>query len=402
MLKISAKMNVCTALISLMLICLQAVNAQVSAYDQIRFSNVGFAGTFTPVKKFSNIDSNDCSCEVGEAEWFSGTNAPVSTYLSVHFRGPLKLHQFAFYESSHFVVSDSNSSSEFTRRAYYNASTQTGENVTFLTGAGDSSKCLGKALTYAGSDGISKASSATLLKEDNYISSDDEFIIFSNVSCPKSGVDKGCGYYRKGIPAYYGFGGVTKMFLFEFEMPRETQSNSSSIEFYDLPAIWLLNDHIPRTSQYPTNPNCSCWASGCGEFDIFEAMNGTERDNFYSTFHTFQGIEYLGTGIQSYGYIPRDTHGVMKGGAIFDSDGNVITFLSNSTRFDSSVSHGDINSILSAISAEQTYSSALMSISATAPSTSSKSSGFSLMSSTNGLWYYLFTTFTALAHVFLI
>ncbi|QLL30388.1 hypothetical protein HG536_0A02050 [Torulaspora globosa] len=395
-------MNAAVRLICVFLACLQVARAEVSAYDQIAFSNVGFAGTYTPVKKFSNIDADDCSCEVGDPQWFSGTNAPVSSYLSVHFRGPLKLHQFAYYDSPSFDVSSSASSSDFTRRAYYNASAQVGENVTFLTAAGDSSKCLGKALTYAGSDGTSKASSATLLQDNNYISSDEEFIIFSNVSCPKSGVGKGCGYYRQGIPAYYGFGGVTKMFLFDFEMPRETQSNSSSIEFYDLPAIWLLNDHIPRTAQYPTNPNCSCWASGCGEFDIFEAMNGTERDHFYSTFHTFQGIEYLGTGIQSYGYIPRDTRNAMRGGAIFDSTGNVITFLSNATKFDSSLSYNDIHSILSAIPSNETYSSKLMSISATAPSTTSKSSGFSLTTSANGLWYYLFTAVTALAQVFVI
>lgn len=395
-------MSSAVCLISVILACLQVVRAEVSAYDQIAFSNVGFAGTYTPVKKFSDIDDDDCSCEVEDAQWFSGTNAPLSEYLSVHFRGPLKLNQFAFYDAPSFDVSSADSSSDFTRRAYYNASGQVGENVTFLTGAGDNSKCLGKALTYADSDGISKASSSTLLKSDNSIQSDEEFIIFSNVSCPKSGVNKDCGYYRSGIPAFYGFGGVTKMFLFDFEMPKETQSNSSSISYFDMPAIWLLNDHIPRTAQYPTNSNCSCWASGCGEFDIFEVMNGTERNHFYSTFHSFQGIENLQVGIQSYGYIPRDTDNAMKGGAIFDSSGNVITFLSNSTKFDSTLSYSDIHSILSAISEEDTFSSKLMSISATAPSTSSKSSGFSLTSSKNGLWYYVFTALTALAQVLLI
>lgn len=395
-------MLVPVCLVSIISALLQVANAEVQAYDKIDFSNVGFAGTFTPVKKFSKIDSDDCSCEVADKQWFSGTNAPVSDYLSVHFRGPLKLNQFAFYDSPSFVISDSDSSSDWTRRAYYNSTSQTGENVTFLTGAGDDSKCLGKALTYADSDGTSKASSATLLKDDNEITSDQEFVIFSNVSCPKSGLNKDCGVYRSGIPAYYGFGGVTKMFLFDFEMPRESQANSSSFSYYDMPAIWLLNDHIPRTSQYPTNANCSCWASGCGEFDIFEVMNGTERDHFYSTFHTFQGIEILGTGIQSYGYIPRDTESSMKGGVIFDSAGNVVTFLSNSTTFDSSLTHSDIDTILSKISTDETYSSALMTISATAPSTSAKSSGFSISTKTNGLWYYLFTLFTALTQVFMI
>lgn len=41
----------------------------------------------------------------------------------------------------------------------------------------------------------------------------------------------------------------------------------------DMPAIWLLNAQIPHTSQYGTNPNCSCWTTGCGEFDLFEVLN---------------------------------------------------------------------------------------------------------------------------------
>jgi hypothetical protein len=36
-----------------------------------------------------------------------------------------------------------------------------------------------------------------------------------------------------------------------------------------MPAIWLLNARIPHTQQYG---NCSCWASGCGEIDLFEVL----------------------------------------------------------------------------------------------------------------------------------
>ena len=37
----------------------------------------------------------------------------------------------------------------------------------------------------------------------------------------------------------------------------------------NMPAIWALNAKIPRTEQYGP---CSCWKSGCGEFDIFETL----------------------------------------------------------------------------------------------------------------------------------
>jgi hypothetical protein len=34
----------------------------------------------------------------------------------------------------------------------------------------------------------------------------------------------------------------------------------------------MLNARIPRTLQYG-NADCSCWTSGCGEFDIVEALH---------------------------------------------------------------------------------------------------------------------------------
>ncbi|KAI8392204.1 putative TOS1-like glycosyl hydrolase (DUF2401) [Nakaseomyces glabratus] len=386
------------------LMCGSLVEAEVRGYDMIEFSNVGFTGSYTPVKKMSNLDNNStCKCEVGDRTWFQGDNAPLNEHLSVHFRGPLSLEKFAFYTSPNFVINDNSSNSQsWNRSAFYDASAQTADNVTFMNNQGADSPCVGKALSYASDNGTSSASSPNVLKADNYVSSDQEYSIFSTVKCPKSGVKNGCGYYRDGIPAFYGFGGETKMFLFEFKMPTETQSNSSSFEFYDMPAIWLLNDKIPRTSQYPINANCSCWSSGCGEFDIFEVMNGTERNHLYSTFHTYQGIEDLGTGIQSYGYIPRDTRGTMMGGVIFDSNGNTVSFISNSTSFDQTLSPSAVNSLLRAIPSNETYSTKLMSISGVVPSSSKSKSSGAALSVDQGIWYYVFTAFTAVAHFLLI
>lgn len=41
----------------------------------------------------------------------------------------------------------------------------------------------------------------------------------------------------------------------------------------DMPAAWVLNAAIPRTIQYPKDPKCSCWESGCGELDVFEILD---------------------------------------------------------------------------------------------------------------------------------
>lgn len=39
-----------------------------------------------------------------------------------------------------------------------------------------------------------------------------------------------------------------------------------------MPAFWMLNAQIPRTLQYG-KAECSCWKSGCGEFDIIEVLD---------------------------------------------------------------------------------------------------------------------------------
>lgn len=43
----------------------------------------------------------------------------------------------------------------------------------------------------------------------------------------------------------------------------------SQYSLQDAPALWMLNANIPRTVQYG---DCSCWKSGCGEFDILEVL----------------------------------------------------------------------------------------------------------------------------------
>jgi hypothetical protein len=345
-----------TTLISSLGLAYQAYASQQSLYKQygvLEFANFGFEGYYKNVKTLDT--SSSCNCELAANDkrtLFKGSNSPLDGEVSVHFRGPLSLKQFGYYVSENFTTGDS-SSKDWTRSAFYDGSSSTADNITFITAAGDSSSCLGKALTYADSDGVSKASSNTVLAEDTLITSDEELIFFSNISCDSSGFDKDCGVYRNGIPAYHGYDGTTKMFLFEFTMPQETQKNDTSFEFYDMPAIWLLNAHIPRTSQYPTNANCSCWATGCGEFDIFEVMNGTESQHLYSTIHDYQGTGDIGTGIQAQGWIQRQLNSTMLGGVVFDTEGTVSVFLSNSTSLDSTISASDVNSWISKASSTE-------------------------------------------------
>lgn len=311
-------------------------NPQVNA---LGFLNLGYTGYYYDVDKLDT--SSKCNCKLQtEFTVFEGTNTPLNEELSVHFRGPLKLHQFAFYLGDSYVKGQSEGS--FKRQAYYSAQDGTGENVTFLTNAGEDSDCLGKALTYASSNGTEKAGSATLLEKDVLLHSDQEYLIFSASKCEKLGKGKDCGVYRKDIPAFHGFGGTVKMFLFEFEMPTEPNKNNSNT-FYDMPAIWLLNAKIPRTSQYSSNPNCSCWNSGCGEYDIFEIMNSTESTHLYSTIHDYQGTDSINLGMAAKGYFARDLENKMLGGVVFDNAGNAVSFMLNSTSLGSEISASDLN-----------------------------------------------------------
>lgn len=65
-----------------------------------------------------------------------------------------------------------------------------------------------------------------------------------------------------------GFAGANKIFLLEYAMPVDPAAGDQFNG--DMPAIWMLNAQIPRTSQYGKE-ECSCWKTGCGEFDIGES-----------------------------------------------------------------------------------------------------------------------------------
>lgn len=338
-----------------------------------------------------DITSDSCGCTKSSSfTVFEGANAPLNEELSVHFRGPLSLHGFAFYTAENGV---------WLRESFYNASSQTADNITFMANKGEDSPCMGKALTYADEAGTASASSSLTLELDNYLASDEELIIFSSESCPASGSDNSCGVYRSGIPAYHGFAGDVKMFLFEFEMPTDSNSSKDSVSYFDMPAIWLLNAKIPRTSEYPTNGSCSCWNSGCGELDLFEIMNGTDSDDsmLLSTIHDYQGTGNISLGLLLESYFKRDTTGVMKGGAVFNDDHSIVVFLLSDIDFSESLQNSTVASWYADSSAEvaTALSSASMdtaSASATGSSTSTstkKSSGNSVATSYSGVWAFL-------------
>ncbi|KAL9054361.1 MAG: hypothetical protein Q9206_003571 [Seirophora lacunosa] len=158
----------------------------------------------------------------------------------------------------------------------------------------------GASLSYASSDGKSAAASPQML-HNQLIEDDVEVIVMSDKACSGGS----CGYTRPDGVAHHGFAGDHKLFMMEFSMPTTGKTGFNA----DMPGIWLLNAQIPLTSQYGTNPNCSCWTSGCGEFDLFEVLNsGNARCK--STLH-------MAPAGGSSDYFRRPENGTVKAAVLF-------------------------------------------------------------------------------------
>lgn len=103
----------------------------------------------------------------------------------------------------------------------------------------------------------------------------------------------------------------------------------------DMPAAWFLNAQIPRTVQYGA---CSCWDSGCGEWDIFEVLDsGNTRAK--STVHgNISGGDS--------NYFDRPTDGTVKIAVVFNADetAGYIRVLDDDTFFNQSMAQDVIAS----------------------------------------------------------
>lgn len=307
------------------------------AEDVIQFENVGYSSFYRQVASLGSSNQTECGCELSEEKtYFDGVNSPLNEELSVHFRGPMEL-EFGYYVADDFNLTSGSSGSDWHRLVYYNSYSGYADNVTFTNNKGaDSTPCLGPALSYAAPNGVNSSSSPEVLAQ-TVVPSNEYFSIFSQLKCGPSGLYGDCGVYRPHIPAYHGFYANTKMFLFKFNAPNDFQADPNS-SFPNIPAIWLLNAQIPRTAQFPTNGSCSCWGSGCGEFDVFEVLNTTDLYKFTTTLHTYQDAEWMAEGTLADAWTTRTPNAEMKSGVIFDSAGTISVFMSNDTEIQPKIS----------------------------------------------------------------
>lgn len=235
--------------------------------------------------------------------------------------------------SSSSSSSSSSSGSDYSRIGYYNAEDSTADGIVFLgnyggSGSGAWSSTWGNTLSYLNSNGDGCAASSEVLA-NTLIPSNKEFAIFTDTEC--SGDD--CGYYQDGTVAYKGFDGGQKVFLFEFKMPLDGDTGFNG----DMPAIWMLNALIPRTAQYSS---CSCWTTGCGEFDVFEVLaSGDERAK--TTLHT-------NTPGGSSDFFERPTTDYIKIGVVLDSESNSVAVkkLDDDYDFGTGLSSEDVTDML--------------------------------------------------------
>ncbi|RPB27114.1 hypothetical protein L211DRAFT_896906 [Terfezia boudieri ATCC MYA-4762] len=324
--------------------------------DQIKYDNIVSSGSYNDV---IGMDLDSCTCSYAPKPV---TGSPLDEGLSLHFRGPLQLKQFAVYypappkqkrshahkhlghhHAHHKRAMVDKPTSEYSddgvtlpeglwvRKAYYDGPSQTVEGLVFMNhrggqGSGVWDKC-GSSISYMSSDTTVGAKNPQIL-QNAPIKSRDEFMIFSDEEC-----DDSCGFSRPGIPAFKGFAGSKKIFVFEFSMPDDVTPNPNNdpeLSFNDnMPAIWALNSKIPRTSQYVLGQNsCSCWSSGCGELDLFEVLKDA-TPMCKSHFHSKKGA---GGGDPN--YFPRPVNGFVKYAVYFNDDNSAtITKLPDSLKF---------------------------------------------------------------------
>ncbi|CAD6442185.1 96f09121-de62-402b-b8d4-8d082bf913ba [Sclerotinia trifoliorum] len=224
-------------------------------------------------------------------------------------------------------------SGSYSRIGYYDSVEQTLDNLVFLgnyggQGSGVFNEAYGASLSFVDSNGTGGASSPQILA-DTTLPSDSEIIVMLDEEC-----NNDCGYVRPGSVAYHGFNGANKVFLLEFSMPIDGTTGFNA----DMPSVWILNAQIPRTIQYG-NPSCSCWESGCGEFDIAEALNAGSTF-LKSTIHTNK------PGGDS-DYFVRPTSSTMRLAVVFSSATSTIHLqkLPTSYEFPTSLTADDIQNI---------------------------------------------------------
>ncbi|KAF2468041.1 uncharacterized protein BDR25DRAFT_373607 [Lindgomyces ingoldianus] len=146
---------------------------------------------------------------------------------------------------------------------------------------------------------------------------------------------------------------TSEAFFIEFQMDHYDNIGQDQGMLSDAPAWWFLNAEIPRTLQYGNDRNnipCSCWSTGCGEFDAFEVL-GRGEERAKSTIHRQGNLE----GGDS-NYFKRPVGRMLKFSVIFHEYNITATVLDDDFDFGSSLSDAQIADIVAYDSNSNTHS----------------------------------------------
>ncbi|CAM9758145.1 unnamed protein product [Pylaiella littoralis] len=250
--------------------------------------NVGGSGTYTEVMSMAAGENMQCTDTVAacvkEDYAVSGPLAPFDEDVSVAFRGPMNLHNIAWFEGE---------KDSLTKTSSWTPTSS--DNLVFMTNkggepgcAGEWTICGGSSQTYADETGSGCASEPTQFS--GKLEGDQGVNIMSGTECAD---ETSCGFYRNtGMKGWKGGSDGTKVMVFEVDMPHCGDDGFGECEA-NRPAVWALNSKA--SPQYGCNCRGVGGNGGCGEFDIVEAVIGSEySDMLFTTVYDFKGTGACG------------------------------------------------------------------------------------------------------------
>jgi hypothetical protein len=200
------------------------------------------------------------------------------------------------------------------------------------------SSAFGNSLGYVSSNG-DKVTAESMPFDGTLDTSEREIAVFSDKAC-----DQDCPYWRPDATSHFGWSGSSKAFFIEFQMDHYQNIGTDQGQISDAPAWWFLNAAIPRILQYGNDRNnipCSCWSTGCGEFDAFEVLgNGEERAK--STLHRQGNLE----GGDS-NYFKRPIGRMMKFAVVWHYPNITASVLDDDFNFSTSLSNDQVQQLVS-------------------------------------------------------
>jgi hypothetical protein len=234
---------------------------------------------------------------------------------------------------------------DWNRVAYYTSTAPAqATGLTFMANLGDPREsgtfdyAFGNSLSYVMPSG-GQVASESLPFDGTLDTSEREIAVFTDQQC-----DQNCPYWRPNATSHYGWSGSSKAFFIEFQMDHYENEGSDQGLISDAPAWWFLNAAIPRVLQYGNDRNnipCSCWSTGCGEFDAFEVL-GTGEERAKSTLHRQGNLE----GGDS-NYFKRPVGRTIKFGVVWHYPHITAVVLDNDFDFAASLSDDQIQTLVS-------------------------------------------------------